>query len=197
MISLNHLIFYDPVFRQVYQAIHDLYQDHEPVDFVTVSTKLAGNEKIQELGGSAFLAELASDVPTSSHIYQYGQIVKTKAVHRRIITAGQHISGIGYDEDRSTGEILDEVEKTVFDITNIFLRDKFIHIRDILDQRYEKFAEMHEADDEDTVKGVPTGFKSLDSKLSGLQPSDLIIIAARPSMGKTSLMLNIAQKYGD
>lgn len=185
--------FYDPVFRQVYQAIHDLYQQHEPVDFVTVSTKLESNKKIQELGGSAFLAELAADVPTSSHIYQYGQIVKTKAVHRRIIAAGQHISGLGYDEDRSTVEILDEVEKSIFEITNMYLRDKFVHIREILDQRYEKFAEMHEAEDDDIVKGASTGFKTLDGKLSGLQPSDLVVIAARPSMGKTSLMLNIAQ----
>ena len=192
--------FYDPVYRQIYDAIVSLYHEHEPVDFVTVSTKLRDNSKLQQLGGSAFLAELASAVPTSSHVYQYGQIVKTKAVHRRIIGAGQKIAGLGYEEGRATAEILDEVEKTVFDISNMFLKDKFIHIREILDARYEKFAEMHEADDDDAVKGIPTGFKSLDYKLSGLQPSDLLIIAARPSMGKTSLMLNIAQnaaiKYG-
>ncbi|MDD3896934.1 MAG: replicative DNA helicase [Candidatus Peribacteraceae bacterium] len=185
--------FYDPVYRQVYEAITSLYHEHEPVDFVTVSTKLRDHPKVQQLGGSAFLAELASGVPTSSHVYQYGQIVKTKAVHRRIIGAGQKIAGMGYEEGRAVAEILDEVEKTVFDISNTFLKDKFIHIREILDARYEKFAEMHEADDDDAVKGIPTGFKSLDYKLSGLQPSDLLIIAARPSMGKTSFMLNIAQ----
>ncbi len=185
--------FYDPIYRQIFEAINELYQSHEPIDFVTVSSKLQGNKKIQEIGGSAFLAKLASDVPTSSHIYQYGQIIKTKAVHRRIISAGQKITGFGYEEDRSTSELLDDVEKTVFDITNMFIKDKFVHIRDILDMRYEKFAEMHEADDEDAFKGIPTGFKALDFKLSGFQPSDLIIIAARPSMGKTSLMLNIAQ----
>ena len=94
--------FYDPIYRQIFEAIHDLYQSHEPIDFVTVSSKLEGNKKIQEIGGSAFLAQLASDVPTSSHVYQYGQIVKTKAVHRRIISAGQKITGFGYEEDRST-----------------------------------------------------------------------------------------------
>jgi replicative DNA helicase len=184
--------FYDPVYRQVFQAIADLYHAHEPVDFVTVSLRLANSQRVQDLGGTAFLADLASGVPTSSHVYQYGQIVKTKSVHRRIIAAGQKISGLGYEENRLVAELIDEVEKTVFEISNTFIKDKFIHIRDVLDARYEKFAEMHESDD-DAFKGVPTGFKSLDFKLSGLQPSDLVIIAARPSMGKTSFMLNIAQ----
>ena len=185
--------FYDPVYRQVFEAISTLYQAHEPIDFVTVSEKLKDNEKIQQIGGSSFLAELASSVPTSSHVYQYGQIVKTKAMHRRIIGAGQKIAGIGYEETRNVGELLDEVEQTVFSITNVYLKDKFVHIRDVLDERYEKFAELHESDDEEVVKGVPTGFQALDHKLSGLQPSDLLILEARPSMGKTSLMLNIAQ----
>jgi replicative DNA helicase len=119
--------------------------------------------------------------------------VKAKAVHRRIIEAGQKIAGLGYEEDRNVTEILEEVEQTVFRITNTFLKEKFLHIRDILNARYDRFAEMHEAKDESVVKGVPTGYRSLDVKLSGLQPSDLVIIAARPSMGKTSLALNIAQ----
>lgn len=185
--------FYDPVHKEIFQAIFELYQAHEPIDFVTVTNKLSGSEKMNAIGGSAFLADLASAVPTASHIYQYGQIVKTKSIHRKIIQAGQKISGLGFEEDRLVTELLDEVEKTVFNISSTFLKDKFIHIRDVLDQRYEKFAEMHESTEEEKVKGVPTGFHALDFKLSGLQPSDLIIIAARPSMGKTSLALNIAQ----
>jgi replicative DNA helicase len=184
--------FYDPMHRMIYEAIYGLYTQHEPIDFVTVSSKLADNKKIQEVGGSAFLAELATSVPTSSHIYQYGQIVKTKSVHRRIIEAGQKISALGYEVERPVADLIDEVEKTIFAISNTFLKDKFVHIREILDARYEKFAEMHEAGGDDTVKGVPTGFIGLDAKLSGLQPSDLIILAGRPSMGKTALALNIA-----
>lgn len=184
--------FYDPVHRIIYTAITDLFNGHEPIDFITVSSKLADNKKIQDIGGSAFLAGLASTVPTSSHIFQYGQIVKTKAVHRRIIEAGQKIAGIGYDVDRPIAELLDEVERTVFGVTNAFLKEKFLHIREVLGARYEKFAELHEAKDDQLVKGVPTGFHALDTKLSGLQPSDLIVLAARPSMGKTSLALNIA-----
>lgn len=184
--------FYDPVHRTVYQAITELYQQHQPIDFVTVSSRLTDNRRIQDVGGSAFLADLASNVPTSSHIYQYGQIVKTKAVHRRIIEAGDRIKALGYEVDRPVTELLDEVEKTVFRISNAFLREKFVHIREILGARYEKFAEMHETKDDQMVKGVPTGFRALDTKLSGLQPSDLVVLAARPSMGKTALALNIA-----
>lgn len=184
--------FYDPTYRLIYQAINDIYQAHEPVDFITVAAKLSNNEKLNSLGGSAFLADLAASVPTSSHIYQYGQIVKSRALHRTVIDAGRKISGLGYSLERPIPELLEEVEKTVFQITNTFLKEKFIHIRDVLDERYEKFAELHAADDPSSVKGVPTGFHSIDQKISGLQPSDLVILAARPSMGKTSLALNIA-----
>ncbi len=184
--------FYDPTYRLVYAAIHELYQSHQPIDIVTVSNKLADNKKLQDVGGSAFLAELASKVPTSAHVYKYGQIVKSKAVHRRIIQAGEQIKALGFEIDQEIPELLEKVEKTVFNISATFLKEKFIHIRDILSARYEKFAEMHESKDS-AIKGVPTGYAALDAKLSGFQPSDLIIIAGRPSMGKTALALNIAQ----
>ena len=184
--------FYDPTYRTIYSAIFQLYNNHEAIDFITVSNRLADNKAIQQIGGSAFLADLASSVPTSSHIYQYGQIVKAKALHRSIIDAGRRIVGLGYETDTPVPELLDAVERTIFQITNVFMKDKFVHIKDILDSRYEKFAELHASDDSAGVKGVPTGFNGLDFKLSGLQPSDLIILAARPSMGKTSLAMNIA-----
>lgn len=183
--------FYEPVHKKIYEAMFTLYTQHIPIDFVTVSTKLASDTAVQDAGGSAFLADIASSVPTSSHVYQYAQIVKSKSVHRNIIRAGQYISGLGFETERPIPDLLDEVEKTVFEITNTFLKEKFVHLRDVLDARYEKFAELHEAGEEAT-KGVPTGFAALDYKLSGLQPSDLTILAARPSMGKTSLAMNIA-----
>lgn len=184
--------FYDPINRQIFDSIFSLYLNHEPIDFITVSTRLSDSKHIQDIGGTAFLAELASSVPTSSHIYQYGQIVKAKSLHRNIIDAGRKIVGLGYEVEKSIPELLDQVEKTIFQITNTFLKEKFVHIKDVLDERYERFAELHASGDDGGTKGVPTGFKALDNKLSGLQPSDLIILAARPSMGKTSLALNIA-----
>jgi replicative DNA helicase len=183
--------FYDPTYREIFQAIFDLYMAHEPIDFITVSNRLADSKLVQGIGGTAFLAEIASSVPTSSHVYQYGQIVKSKALHRNIIEAGRKIVGLGYEVEKTVPEILDEVEKTVFQITNTFLKEKFVHIRDVLDERYEKFAELH-ASPEEASRGVPTGFAGLDAKLSGFQPSDLVILAARPSMGKTSLAMNMA-----
>jgi replicative DNA helicase len=185
--------FYEPTYRIIYAAIAALYQSHQPVDIITVTNKLSDEKKIQNVGGSAFLAELAAKVPTAAHIYKYAQIVKTKAIHRRIIQAGEQIKGLGYEVERDIPELLEQVEKTVFSISATFLKEKFVHIRDILSARYEKFAEMHESKDSNAIKGVPTGFAALDFKLSGFQPSDLIILAARPSMGKTSLALNIAQ----
>ncbi len=184
--------FYDPTYRDIFRAIYELYVGHEPIDFVTVSNKLADNKNVQAIGGTAFLAEIAAAVPTSSHVYQYGQIVKSKSVHRSIIEAGRKITGLGFEVEKTIPELLDEVEKTVFQITNTFLKEKFIHLRDILDERYEKFAELHASPDDNSMKGVPTGFQALDLKISGLQPSDLVILAARPSMGKTSLAMNIA-----
>lgn len=185
--------FYDPTYRIIYSAIHELYRLHQPVDIVTVSAKLGDEKRVTDVGGSAFLAELAATVPTAAHINKYAQIVKTKSVHRKIIRAGESIKALGYEENQDIPELLEQVEKTVFQISATFLKEKFVHIRDILSDRYEKFAEMHESKDQNTIKGVPTGFNALDFKLSGFQPSDLIIIAARPSMGKTSLALNIAQ----
>lgn len=185
--------FYEPAYRLIYAAVGELYHSHQPIDIVTVTSKLQDDKKIQAIGGSAFLAELATKVPTAAHIIKYAQIVKTKAVHRRIIQAGDSIKALGHEEGQGIPEILEKVEKTVFNISATFLKDKFVHIRDILSARYEKFAEMHENKDDNAIKGVPTGFSVLDYKLSGFQPSDLIIIAARPSMGKTSLALNIAQ----
>jgi replicative DNA helicase len=110
-----------------------------------------------------------------------------------MIQSGQAIAALGYNEEAPIEELLEQAEKQVFTITQTFLKDNFVHIKDILNMRYEKFAEIHEAREEEKMKGVPTGFQTLDARLSGLQPSDLIIVAARPGMGKTSLALNIAQ----
>jgi replicative DNA helicase len=153
--------FYDPVYRSVYQAIYALYQQHQPIDFVTVSEKLRSDAKVQDLGGSAFLAQLAAEVPTASHVYQYGQIVKTKAVHRRIIAAGQRISALGFEEGRAVPEMLEEVEKTVFAISNTFLKEKFVHIRDVLTARYERLC------------GAPRseGRRSSEGRADGIQGS--------------------------
>jgi len=192
--------FYDPAHKEVYEAIMNLYNSHRPIDLLTVTTELQDSERINAAGGSAYLAELTTVVPTSANIIQYAQIVKKKATLRKMIKAGEAVKALGYDEDAMIEEQLEKAEKEIFQITQTFLKDRFVHIRDILSERYEKFAQMHEAKEEEKMKGISTGFQTLDFRLSGLQPSDLIIVASRPGMGKTSLLLNIAQnvaiKYG-
>jgi len=185
--------FYDPAHKEVYEAIMELYNSHRPIDLLTVTTELRDSEKINAAGGSAYLAELTTVVPTSANIIQYAQIVKKKATLRKMIKAGEAVKALGYDEDAMVEEQLEKAEKEIFQITQTFLKDRFVHIRDILSERYEKFAQMHEAKEEEKMKGISTGFQTLDFRLSGLQPSDLVIVAARPGMGKTSLLLNIAQ----
>lgn len=185
--------FYDPAHREIYEAVMTLYRRHQPIDLLTVTSALSDSEKINAAGGSAYLAELTTLVPTSANIVQYAQIVKQKSTLRKMIQTGQSITGLGYDEEAPIEELLEQAEKQVFAITQTFLKDNFVHIKDVLSARYEKFAEIHEAKEDEKMKGVPTGFQMLDARLSGLQPSDLIIIAARPGMGKTSLALNIAQ----
>jgi len=186
--------FYYDIHRIIYEAICDLYNRHDPVDLLTVANLLEERKQIDIIGGPAYLAELTSIVPTSTHVFKYAQIVKNKSTLRKMIKAGNTIISCGYNEDEEIDNLLEISEKEVFSISQTFLKDRFIHIKEILDERYEEFAALHHAEEKDKVKGIPTGFSSIDKILSGLQPSDLIILAARPSMGKTALALSIAQK---
>ncbi|MCK5616912.1 replicative DNA helicase [Candidatus Pacearchaeota archaeon] len=186
--------FYYEIHKLIFEVILDLYNRHDPIDLLTVANLLEERKQIDTIGGPAYLAELTSSVPTSTHVFKYAQIVKNKSTLRKMIKAGNVISGCGYSEDENIEELLNTAEKEVFGISQTFLKDRFIHIKDVLDKRYEEFAILHHADEKDKVKGIPTGYTALDKILSGFQPSDLIILAARPSMGKTALALSIAQK---
>lgn len=185
--------FYHDAHRIIYQAILDLYDKRTPIDLVTLSSVLEDRNELATIGGASYLSLLASEVPTSTHIFQYATIVKEKGVLRKLILAGDTIKGLGYKEDGEIEELLDNAEKALFGVSQTFMADKFIHIRDILNKTYEKISDLHDPEGREKYRGVPTGFKSLDNILSGLQPSDLIVLAARPSMGKTALALNISQ----
>jgi len=186
--------FYHDSHKLIYESMTDLYNRHDPIDLLTLANLLEERKIIDKIGGPAYLAELTSSVPTATHVFKYAQIVKHKATLRKMIHVGNVIAGCGYNEDEKIETLLETAEKEVFGITQTFLKDRFVHIRDVLSKRFEEFSALHVADEKDKVKGIPTGFKSLDGILSGLQPSDLIILAARPSMGKTALSLSIVQK---
>jgi len=177
----------------IYQAVMDLYIKHMPIDVKILAGQLEDHGKLDMIGGASYIAELTLEVPTATHVVQYALIVKHKSTLRKIIRAGDSIMSYGYDEARELEEIIEDAEKQLFSVSQNFVKDRFIHIKDILAQTYEKISDLHDPELRDRYRGLPTGFKSLDNLLSGLQPTDLVILAARPSMGKTAFALNIAQ----
>ena len=185
--------FYHDAHKLIFEAILALYDKRTPADIVTLSAYLDDAGHLTSIGGSSFLAELANEVPTSTHIFQYASIVKQKSVLRKLIIAGDTIKGLGFKEDEEVENLIDRAEKSLFKVSQLHIKDRFVHIKDILGKTYEKISDLHDPEAKDKYRGIPTGFKDLDNILSGLQPSDLVIIAARPSMGKTALALNVAQ----
>ena len=186
--------FYHDHHRFIYESCRDLFARSEPIDLVTVATKLQNSEKLELVGGPEYLAELQNEVPVATHIFQYAQIVKHRSTLRRLIAAGREITALGYDADKNVEELLEEAEKRVFSISQTFLKDRFVPIKEVLEKSYEKFCEIHENPELATQNRISTGLRDLDEKLNGgLAPSDLTVIAARPSMGKTALAVAIAQ----
>ncbi|MDD2916600.1 MAG: replicative DNA helicase [Candidatus Gracilibacteria bacterium] len=189
--------FYDPNNGLVYAAMMDLFTRNKPIDILTVREYLDDRQNLEKIGGNAYLIELTESIFTSANIYQYAQIVKHKGVLRKLIKAGNDILLAGYDEESDINKLLEKAEQSLFTVTQTFIQNKLVHIRDIINLRYEAFAEIHENPERANNGLVLTGFKSLDNKLGGFKPGDLVILAARPSMGKTALALNIAQNIGE
>lgn len=185
--------FYHDAHKIIYEGIVSLYDKRVPLDIVTLSSFLEDSNHLQVIGGSSYLAELANEVPTSTHIFQYGSIVKQKSVLRKLILAGDTIKGLGFKEGDEVEILIDKAEKALFSVSQLHIEDKFVHIKDVLGKTYEKISDLHDPEAKDKYRGVSTGFRDLDNILSGFQPSDLVVLAARPSMGKTALALNIAQ----
>ena len=184
--------FYADKHRTVWRACLELISKAEPIDLLSLSTKLKDKSELDRIGGSSYLSELVSLVPSASNVRHYATIVQKKSMMRRLIEAGEHISAMSFSEEGDLEEIIDNAEKRLFDVTNSVGTHKFVELKDTLHEAWEQIEKLHSSQDE--LRGVPTGFKTLDNKLSGLQKSDLIILAARPSMGKTSLALDIARQ---
>jgi len=184
--------FYADKHRTIWRACMELVSKAEPIDLLSLSTKLKDLGALDRIGGSSYLSELVSLVPSASNVRHYANIVQKKSMMRRLIEAGEHISNISFSEEGDLEEIIDSVEKRLFEVTNSVGTHKFIELKDTLGDAWDQIERLHSSQDE--LRGVPTGFKALDNKLSGLQKSDLIILAARPSMGKTSLALDIARQ---
>ncbi len=185
--------FYHDSHATIYRCMFDLYDKRQPIDLITLSNLLDERKQLEQIGGASYLAMLANEVPTASHVFEYAMIVKSKSTLRKLLKAGDTIKGLGYNEEDPLEELLDQAEKSLFGVSQTFLKDRFVHIKDVLASTYEKISELHDPATKDKFRGVPTGFRDLDGILSGFQKSDLVILAARPSMGKTAFALNIAQ----
>lgn len=185
--------FYEPALGIVYGAMLDLFMRNRPIDLLTVREVLDDQKKLDWIGGNIFLADLASSIFTSANIYQYAQIVKNKSVLRKLIKSGNEIMLYGYDEATETPILLEKAEKSLFQVTQTFIHNKLTPIKDILNARYEEFAALYDNPDLISHTTIPSGFQNVDMKIGWFKRWDLIIIAARPSMGKTALALNFAQ----
>lgn len=182
--------FYDERHRHIFEAISHLYEQRRPIDVLTLSDQLKGAGFLEAVGGAAYLTELTNFVPTAAHAEQYAEIVAQKAMRRRLIAASQDIVGMGFNEQTSVQELVEEAEARFFEVSQKHVKQNIASLESILSESFERLDELHK--DKGRIRGVPTGFKDLDNLLAGLQPSDLFILAARPSMGKTALVLNLA-----
>jgi len=184
--------FYAERHRLIYETMLELHSTGKPIDILSMANRLHEKGKIDQAGGKSYLAELSESVPSSANVKHYAEIVQKKSLMRGLIKASESISQLGYDEIRHIDELMDEAEKRIFEVTNISTTQSFVAIKDQLGETWDRIEMLSNSDD--TLRGVPTGFKALDNKLSGLQPSDLIILAARPSVGKTSFALELARQ---
>lgn len=186
--------FYRPDHAQIFAAIMELYTTGNPIDLITIQDKLVQNGVLEQVGGLAYIAELASSVPTSAHIKQYAKIVQEKATLRKLIKVSSEITAKSFEGDEPLDNIMNFAEKSIFDVLQNKKTDDFTGIDEIVLTSIEKIEEAHKS--KGGITGVETGFIDLDQRTAGLQPSDLILVAARPSMGKTAFSLNIIQTAG-
>ncbi len=182
--------FYKEGHGDIYEAILDLFEKREPVDLITLTEELKKKKNYEKIG-AAYLAELASFVPTSVHVVKYAQIVKDHAIKRQLIGTANKLSELSFSETGDVNDILDAAEQEIFGISQAHLKQNFVHVKSVLTESFDRLEELSRS--KGVFRGVPTGFGDLDKILSGMQKSNLLILAARPGIGKTSLALNIAQ----
>jgi replicative DNA helicase len=183
--------FYRGTHRRLFRTMLDLSERNEPIDLITLSEALKARGELSETGGTAFLAELAERVPTAANIAHYARIVRERSILRGLIEAATEIATRGYESSGDVSELLDRAEQLIFNIQERKVREAFSKIADILVGSLRTIERLYE--DKQAVTGVPTGFADLDRMTAGLQPSDLVIVAGRPSMGKTAFCLCIAE----
>ena len=184
--------FYRDIHGMIFQAILDMFEKHEPIDILSIGNRLAEKKQLEAIGGKSYLAELTSIVPNSSHVVSYANIIKKKSTLRKLEQAASQISEYSFSEEEDVSKLLDKAEQKLFAISQESLKKNFIPIKSVLSDTFNRIDELHKSGGQAT-RGIPTGYNDLDKILSGLQKSDLVILAARPSLGKTTLALDIVR----
>ena len=192
--SVSARDFFDPRHMRIYEALVQLYENHDAIDVLTLSDKLKNNGNLAMIGGASYLTELTNFVPTAANVEQYAEIVAQKGVRRRMIAASRDIVSLGYDESKQLKELIEEAETRLFEVSQQHVKQSLVSLESVLAESFDRLDDLHK--DKKKIRGVPTGFRDLDNMLAGFQKSDLIILAARPSMGKTALALNFAHNVG-
>lgn len=188
--SLGATEFYRPAHQKIFAAIEHLYSSNVPVDHVSVADRLESTGELEQVGGKTYLIDITQVVPTAANASRYGEIVKRTAMLRALIGAATQIVSMGYQAPDDLDEVIDKAERLIFEVTNERIKSNFKPIDELLEESFKQLEELFER--QEKITGVPTGFKDLDELLAGLHRSDLIILAARPAVGKTALALNIA-----
>lgn len=182
--------FYDKRHHLIFDAMMRLYEHHRPVDLLTLSDELTKKAELEIVGGSAYLTELTNYVPTSAHASTYAEMISQKAVRRRLIKASTDIAALGYNEEQDISELLSSAESELFAVSDTNTKQDLVSLEQILTESFDRMEELHRGGGK--LRGIPTGWRDLDNMTAGLQQSDLIILAARPAMGKTTLVTNLA-----
>ena len=184
--------FYKDDHNLIYEAMVELYEKREPIDVLSLSNRLEEKNQLDKVGGSSYLTSLVNSVPSSSNVEHYAKVVQKKSTLRKLITASGEITEMGYKESEDVEKILDEAEQKLFTVSQKYIKQDFVSIKSILESAFNRIDELHKGDHK--LRGVPCGFPDLDNLLAGFQKSDLVIIASRPSIGKTSLALDLARQ---
>jgi len=182
--------FYKRNNQEIYKVTLELFEKGESIDFLAVSNRLKEKKLLEEIGGNTYLTELVNFVPTATHILSYARTVQKMRILRNLIEGGQEINAMGYDEEEDVDVLLDQAEQKIFRIAQGSLTQNFVPVKNTLEEAFERIDKLSKH--QGGFRGIPTGFRDLDNILAGLQKSDLVILASRPSMGKSSLALNIA-----
>ena len=183
--------FYKDSHRIIFDNMLDLFERHDPIDLLTVGNRLEEKDLLKPIGGRTKLVELTGRVTTAAHVTNYAQIIQKKSTLRRLLRAASDITELGYQEEDDLDSLIDQAEQNLFSVSSNFIQNSFVPIRSVLTGAFDRIDELHR--DGGKLRGVPTGFTGLDNLLAGLQKSDLVILAARPSVGKTSFALDIAR----